>query len=308
MTQYTAEKYAALFQLTEGDTQAVKDGVNGYKVKRVKAGDTLEIEGYAIWDTQRTAAVARRQTEKHREQVRAVHLRNKQKHMRRLINANFGAGDILLTLTYDREQQPQNEQQASRDLRAFLRRLRRRRQKLGLPELKYIYTTETTHGIQGTRYHHHLIINGGIQREEIEDMWHKGLTNTRIARPDAFGLSGWAHYITKQKATQEKASRRGFTCSRNLKKPQVTTATHKLSIRRMQQMAEDMERYGAEIFEKLYPGYALAERPEIKWSAWVSGVYLSARLIKKNAPNFNCTYHDTHMPLRRILSGSHGET
>ena len=280
---YTAERYAAIFGEETGEVRAVREGVNGYRVKTVRAGDTLEIEGYAIWNTQRTAAEARRQSEKHREQVQAVNLRNRQKHLRRLINSNFGAGDLLVTLTYGWEQQPADEKAAGKDLRAFLRRIRRQREKLGLPELKYIYTTEVTHGGLGTRYHHHLILNGGMPREAVEAVWRKGLINTRIARPDGHGLSGWAHYMAKRKATQMKASKRGFNCSRNLRKPKITTADHKLSVRRMRELAEDMEGHGAEIFGKLYPGYVLTERPEVKWSSWVTGVYLSARLIRMDA-------------------------
>lgn len=279
--KYTAEKYAALFTEQQGEARAAREGVNGYRIKRIQAGDTLEIEGYAIWSTQRTASEARRQSERHREQVQAVNRRNQQKHMRRLVNANFGAGDLLLTLTYDRDMQPADEGHAQKDIRNYLKRLRRRRERLGLPALKYIYTTEVTVGMLGRRYHHHLIVNGGIDRAEAERLWPGGNCNSRIARPDAYGLSGWAHYMTKQKATQEKAYRRGFACSRNLKKPRETVADHKLSLRRMQQMAEDMGRSGQEILEAIYPGYRVAETPEIRWSKWVTGVYLSARLIKK---------------------------
>lgn len=278
---HTAEQYAALFTAPEGTAAAAREGVHGYRVKRILAGDTLEIEGYAIWNTAKTAAAARAATEKHREAVRAVRIRDRQKHLRRLINANFGSGDILLTLTYGRDAQPQDAEQAGRDVRAFLRRLRRLREKMGLEPLKYVYTTECTHGLLGTRYHHHLIVNGGMDRDAIESLWRGGYCNSRIARADGTGLAGWAHYMTKQKATQEKAAKRGFACSRNLKKPTITRADHKLSVARMVKMAEDMEKNGAEILEALYPGYTLVERPEIRWSRYVTGVYLTARLVRR---------------------------
>jgi len=283
--KFSAEKYAALFTENRGEAGAAREGVNGYRVKRIRAGETLEIEGYAIWSTARTAAEARKQSEKHRESVRAIHLRNRQKDMRRLINANFGAGDMLLTLTYAPDRQPTDEKQAQRDVRNYLRRLKRARERMGLEELKYIYTTEMTEGALGRRYHHHLIVNGGISRDEVEALWKRGIANSRAAQPDAYGLSGWAHYMTKRKETQEKASRRGFNCSRNLKRPTVTYADHKISVRRMAELAEDMESRGAEILEALYPGYRTAERPEVRWSKWVSGVYLSARLIRKRTEN-----------------------
>ena len=147
--------------------------------------------------------------------------------------------------------------------------------------MKYVYTTETTHGALGTRYHHHLIVNGGIERVVIENLWTAGLVNSRIARPDAYGLSGWAHYMSKQKETQEKASRHGWTCSRNLRQPKVTVSDHKLSRRRMRQIADDLHANGRRILESVYTGYTLCELPEIRWSPYVEGVYLTARMIRK---------------------------
>ena len=178
----TAENYAALFTEAQGEAQRIREGVQGYRIKTIHAGDTLEIEGYAIWNTAKQAGEARRISEKHREAVRAVNLRNQQKKMRRLVNANFGAGDLFLTLTYDPEQQPADSTAAQRDIRNYLRRLSRRRERLGLPDLKYIYTTECTTGVLGTRYHHHLIVNGGISRDEAESIWKKGNANSRICR------------------------------------------------------------------------------------------------------------------------------
>lgn len=277
----SAENYAALFCEEQGSPERAERGVSGYRVKRVLAGDTLEIEGYAIWDNRQTAARARKQTERHREQVREVNRRNSQKRLRRLINENFGAGDLLLTLTYDPDRQPESAEGAQRELKNYLARMRRARKREGLPELKYVYTTETTHGTLGTRYHHHLIVNGGMQRETVEALWKNGLVNSRRARPDSFGLSGWAHYMSKHKATQEKACRRGWACSRNLRQPRVTYADHKLSRRRMRLLAEDMRAHSTEIFGRLYPDYVLSELPELRYSPYVEGVYLSARLIRR---------------------------
>ena len=278
---YSAEKYQALFMQDPGPDGILHEGVHGYRVKRIQAGDTLEIEAYPIWSTTAAASAARRESEKHRDAVMAVNLRNAQKNLRRLMNANFGSGDILLTLTYKPHQQPGSEQDAQRDIRNYLRRLRTLRKRMGLCELKYIYITETTHGAAGTRYHHHLIVNGGVSRDEIEKVWQKGIANSRAAQPDAFALSGWAHYMSKQKATQEKAYTRGYAHSKNLKQPRITYADHKLSRRAMQQIATDMQQRGTEILEKLYTGYQVSEAPRVRVSAFVPGGYLLARMIKK---------------------------
>ena len=278
---YSAEKYQALFMAEPGPEGILHEGVHGYRVKRIQAGDTLEIEAFPIWNTAASAQEARRQSERHREAVRAVNLRNTQKNLRRLMNANFGAGDILLTLTYAPGCQPESEEKAQKDIRNYLRRLRHRREKLGLPDLKYIYITETTHGAAGTRYHHHLIVNGGISRDGIEQIWQKGIANSRAAQPDAFALSGWAHYMSKQKISQEKAYTRGFAHSKNLKQPRITYADHKIRRRAMQQISQDMQARGTEILEKLYPGYQMAEAPTVRVSGFVPGGYLLARMIRR---------------------------
>lgn len=281
---YSAERYQALFTDQPGTEGILHEGVHSYRVKRIQAGDTLEIEAFPIWDTCAIAQEARKQSEKHREAVKAVNLRNTQKNLRRMMNANFGRGDILLTLTYAPNQQPGSEEKAQRDIRNYLRRLRRLRKKMGLPDLKYIYITETTHGAAGTRYHHHLIVNGGISRDEIENLWAKGIANSKAAQPDAFALSGWAHYMSKQKINQEKAYTRGYAHSKNLKQPKITYADHKLSRRAMHQISQDMQARGTEILEKLYPGYLMAEAPKVRTSGYVPGGYMLARMIRRKTP------------------------
>jgi hypothetical protein len=88
--------------------------------------------------------------------------------------------------------------------------------------------------------------------------------------------------MTKQKATQEKAYHRGFACSKNLRKPRITYADHKISRRMMQQIGQDMQSRGTEILERLYPGYRMAEAPQVRVSGYVPGGYLLARMIRKS--------------------------
>lgn len=282
MQKYVAQEYEALFTDSQGDHGRVREDVGAYRVRTVRAGETVEVEAYPIWSTRVQAGRARAYVQKHREQVRRVHQRNRQKHLRRLINANFGAGDILLTLTYDAGMQPGDAGQAKRDVCNYLRRMRTLRARLGLPELKYVYTTEVTHGERGTRYHHHLIVNGGIPREAAEGLWRAGNVNSRAARPDGYGLSAWAHYMSKSREVQEKAGAHGFACSRNLKKPVITHADRKLSVKGVQRLAEDMRQQGARILEGAYPGYRLVE-VQVRYSAFVTGAYIEARMAKKGS-------------------------
>ena len=68
------------------------------------------------------------------------------KHSRRylvqLVNANFGAGDWLLTLTYAPEYLPASFEEACRRMENFIDRLRAACKRLDLPAPAYIWVTE----------------------------------------------------------------------------------------------------------------------------------------------------------------------
>ncbi len=68
-------------------------------------------------------------------------------------------------------------------MRNYIRRIQRLRKKRGLPPLKYIAVTER--GKKGGRYHHHITINGGIDRDELESLWGLGYQGFVSARKEA---------------------------------------------------------------------------------------------------------------------------
>lgn len=280
--EYSARDFEALFD-KDNATGDLRQGVSLYRTSTVTAGQTREIDVYPIWDNRKTAAVARTERAKHREAQRKVDRRNAQKKLRRLINNNFSAGDILITNTYTPGTDPADEQAAQRQMQNYIRRLKRLRARRGLPEMRYIYVTEVTHSeARGTRYHHHMIMSGGITREEAESLWKLGYSNSRTARPDRDWLGGFAHYMTKAKETQDKALKRGWCCSKNLRQPAYTHADHKISIRKAQRIARQMEDEGRKILEKQNPGYTLTEIV-VKHSQYAPGVYIYARMIKTTA-------------------------
>ena len=73
----------------------------------------------------------------------------------------------------------------------------------------------------------------------------------------------------------------------NLREPRVTYADHKISRRMMTQISQDMRQRGTEIMERLYPGYQVAEAPQVRLSEWVPGGYLLARLIRRSELKLN---------------------
>lgn len=83
-----------------------------------------------------------------------------------LVKTNFGEGDLHLTLTYNAKFLPEKVEDAEKEVRNYLRRVARLRKKKNLPPLKYIFITEQ--GVQSKRIHHHVILNGGLSRDEVE--------------------------------------------------------------------------------------------------------------------------------------------
>ncbi len=279
--KYSAREYEVLFDRETSTGTSVREGVSLYRTKTIKAGQIAEIEIYPIWQTQRQAQEAFQQREKQREAQERLNERNAQKKLIRKMNANFGAGDILITNTYG-DGRPESDEAAQRDMRNFMRRVKAYRRRLGLTETKYIYITERTEGKNGVRYHHHAIISGdGTDRDAIEGLWPYGHSNARRYQHTDSALTGWACYMTKKKDTQSKAMRRRWCASKNLIEPVVTTADHKISRRKAERIASQITEEARAVFETAYPEYRLTEAPVVKWSDYCAGVYIYARMVKR---------------------------
>jgi hypothetical protein len=176
-------------------------------------------------------------------------------------------GDIHLTLTY--REAPKYDR-AKKDIRNFLLKVKRLREKRGLEELKYAGTIEENEEGRKVRIHAHILMNGGIDREELEEIWEKGLTNVFGLQPDERGLEGIARYVTKQQKNQKKWFR-----SRNLKKPERRTSDTKVSTRRVKRISLSFGAEAKEILEKVYPGYRFVQCT-VHYSDVVDGVYIRA--------------------------------
>ena len=276
-------------------------GVLHQRTRASYAGPMLSVDAFPVWDT-KTARAARTeaQKERHREALRRQNQRNARRRLEALVNNNFGAGDLILTHEYDHGKQPQTDEQAARDIRNYIARLKYRRDKLGLPPVKYIYITERTQSRQyGVRWHHHIIMSGGLDRDEAERLWtkkHGGISNARNAQPTKMHLTGFSRYLvmdkrnrtmeTDGKNPQEKAMRRGWNSSKNLVPPKERESDKKLSIRKAGRIAEAMGDFdrAKEILERCYPGYELLD-VTAKTSRWTVGVYIRATMCRKDRTN-----------------------
>lgn len=256
------EKNMGLWRAERSD---IRLGKMGYRTKTTKAGSMLEFDIYPVWgrDQEQKARKAMKQVTP--ERMQRVNLYNARRRIIQLANANFTNHDIHLTLTY--AQAPAYEQ-AQKDVRNFLARLKRLRKKLGLPELKYIYAIEGNEEGGKTRLHVHMLLSGGIDREEVEKLWQRGYANADRLQPDENGLAAIARYIIK-----EQRNRRKWCASKNLKKPQVRVSDTKLSCSRVKRIARELPQEAKKVLRKVYPGYEYVEC-QVHYSDRVDGVYI----------------------------------
>ena len=247
----------------------------GYRTKTIRGGEMLGVEVYPIIGPETVRKIRRKKEQHTPAQMQACNDRRAVKRLTWLINANFTAKDLSLTLTYA---QQVTYEQAQKDARNFCRRVKRARERRGLPDPKYIYAVEDTDGAgESTRCHIHMLISGGMSREELENIWEKGYANCDRLQPDNHGLAALAKYISKART---KKSRRRWTCSRNLKKPQTRISDTKLTCRKVRKLGEALPQEAGEILEKLYPGYAFVEC-NLHFSDWTGGVYIEALMRRK---------------------------
>ena len=287
MRKRVPREYQELFcvgELTEmekrlygGDPYRERMGGMHYCTKTEKAGDTLVLTVYPILgrsdrakaEAARKAMSRERQTRYNRERAR--------RRLALLMDANFGRNDLHVTLTY--RGTPPDYEQARKDVRNYLRAVKRMREKARLPEMKYIYVLEEEGGDgEKRRIHVHLMMTGGISREALEEKWGRGYANCdRLQPEEGNGLMELARYFTK---LEQEKHRRAWSASKNLRKPRTTVSRTRMSNARVRRLCQEMPGNAAEVMGKLYPGYKVgAVEPYV--SDWIPGVYLRIRLRRR---------------------------
>ncbi|MCM1296370.1 MAG: hypothetical protein NC311_12595 [Muribaculaceae bacterium] len=181
--------------------------------------------------------------------------------------SNFFKGDIALHLSYAPEFLPETEEEAMKIVAKYLRRVAYLRKKQGLPPLKYLCVTQVGRKLNGThRLHHHILMNGGLDRDILEALWWKekanktkktqtvmyGWANADRLQPNEKGITNIAAYMV-----QDSAGRKHWTQSQNLDKPWFKgTNDNKYSRRQLEKIAKlpmDCEEF-RDFWEKQYAG------------------------------------------------------
>lgn len=242
-----------------------------YREKRYYCGDYLNVYIFPVFETGRTRSGRGKKRKPSSAAQKKLNQRHREEKLVRLLDANFTPDDLELHLTYT--EQPENDEAAKRELANFIRRVRRYFKKHGLGDLKYIAVTER--GKNGGRYHHHITISGGIDRDTLESLWGLGYANSRRLQFTENGLAGLGHYIVKSPIGSK-----AWNASKNLTDPEPKTRDGRISGRQARELARDTT-VNAE-FERLYPGYLLADAGAFH-NDINGGVYLAARLYSAAA-------------------------
>ena len=298
-----SKKYEILYDLPQGEVAEKQLG--GVRTRTIRAGDTLEIEAYPLIAVDNTAREEYRKRSTSVAQQK-VNLNNAMKRIRRLCEANFGAGDFIMHPTFDygaveygfvnkadkraeweRLGYPQDEDEARRKIKNFIDRVRRYVKRCGKDpkQLKYLYVIENTREPQDgdinalpAHYHYHLAISGCgcLTINMLNELWGYGYTKAEPVDMRYNGLKGFATYIAKRVTKQSRKTR--WACSKNMTQPVEKVSDRKISRRRLGQIARDVQYAGKEILEAIYPGYRLMEEPVVRYSDFVAGAYIYARM------------------------------
>ena len=247
-----------------------------YRVMTVEAGPMKEVMVYPIWGRNWANEARSGRKAATPERMAKANAAAAVKRFTRLVNANFGAGDQHVTLTYAGI--APDWDRARKDMQNFIRRMQRQRRRKGLPDAGYVYVLEDSDGYTQKRIHIHLITHGGLSREEIEACWKKGRTNADRLQPDGEWLTAIAKYMLKanraDRTDSEENGRRRWYASKGLKKPKVRVSDSKLSRRKVADLAEQLPAVWPDIVGKAYPGYQTVEPPEVWRSDRVPGVFV----------------------------------
>lgn len=262
-----------------------------YALKEIKAGTQLEIEIYPEFRRMSEVPPEGRKPKRDNSKAqRDLNDKNARKNLERLINMNFREGDLWITLTYDADHLPETMEEAVRNMQRYMQRVNYQRKKKGLPPAKYIYVTEHDEDTE-VRWHHHIIMDGMLDRDTVEACWKLRSRNTiKKIVPDDDGLSGMAKYICKD--YKRKKHERRWNASKGLKKPEIRTVHYKkpkggdsaeakkTKERRIRAYVNRMIRDQDEIEQicrDWYPDYTFTES-QIFYNQWNQQYYIRARM------------------------------
>lgn len=245
----------------------MKEMASFIREKRIFCGEHYqEVDVFPYTGAQRKAAKGKRGKKLRISAPKQKDLndKNARRYFTQVAALNFlgDSGALHISATYGPQYLPETIEEAEKKVRGYLRRMAYARKKKGLPALKYMLVTACVSGKEGkpTRIHHHIIVNGGLSRDEAEELWRErrskgqkqgnrtGYCNADRLQGEEDGVGALCNYLTKQAGGKKR-----WSCSHNLDRPQSRTTDDKFSRRQMEKWAR--QRPDKEFWEKKYPGW-----------------------------------------------------
>lgn len=250
-----------------------------YRELRRICGDYLYVYVYPVFPSGNALAKGsgRRKRYKETSEVqKKLNDRHSKERFEMLVHSNFSADDYIMHLSYEDGWLAENDEQADRDLTAYLRRVKRLYQKAGV-ECKYMAVTAK--GSEHGRYHHHIFLPGGIDRSLLEDKWSYGYANCDRLQFNEQGVADLADYVVEK---QDRITVRRWRASRNLKQPiEKPTRDYVYDRRRALSMTNPIT--AANNTQTLYPGYIMSEDAYVQENDLNGGVYLSMKFYREDS-------------------------
>lgn len=256
----------------------------------------MEVDIYPYTEIQRKVAKGKR-SKKEKESLKTqknLNDKNARRKLTRIVEANFTRNDYSVTLTYSDEMLPKTIEEAEKEVQNYLRRVKRRREKDGVGELKYILITSfSLEEERPVRIHHHILMNSGLDRDIVEDLWRRrkrkgeevgrpiGHANADRIQPDVnSGITALSNYL---KGNPTASNKRKWTCSQNLERPWSRANDFKYSRRQIEKIAK--EELNIKFWEKKYLGWTITDRDSgyeavyNEMTGW--SIYLKLRRIRE---------------------------
>lgn len=246
----------------------------GYRTTTTEAGRMIEVDIYPTFNVRHDMPRTKRGRES-RPAQKNLNDKRARRYLNQLASANFGKGDLWGTFTYRAGEEPESIDDAEKKFGNFIRRINRRRKRAGKENIKYIYVTEWEDGEKGVRCHHHAILSGDVDRDEIEQLWYHGdRTETKRLAPDPdTHIAGLVHYITK-----DPKGKKRWKTSKGLKKPTITRSYSKFGKTKVRKMACDYTLLESEL-KKKYKNARFVDA-KVYQNEINGGFYIYARMVR----------------------------
>lgn len=258
----------------EAERIAKKGKGAGYRTTTTEAGRMIEVDIYPTFNVRHDMPRTKRGRES-RPAQKNLNDKRARRYLNQLASANFGKGDLWGTFTYRAGEEPESIDDAEKKFGNFIRRINRRRKRAGKENIKYIYVTEWEDGEKGVRCHHHAILSGDVDRDEIEQLWYHGdRTETKRLAPDPdTHIAGLVHYITK-----DPKGKKRWKTSKGLKKPTITRSYSKFGKTKVRKMACDYTLLESEL-KKKYKNARFIDA-KVYQNEINGGFYIYARMVR----------------------------